>query len=141
LHSIGAGLLIAEIQTPSDTTYRVYDWNRKDETGHARPLHIAEAMESIHFGVTPEMLPVTMVGRLVDCRYFKVDKGHRGEKGELFLGRGVMRTLIFLTGGGTILSAGGEPVQFKAGDCVLIPAAFEGAVTFACDTEYLVVTI
>ena len=47
-HSIGAGLLIAEIQTPSDTTYRVFDWNRVDDTGKARELHIEEALESIH---------------------------------------------------------------------------------------------
>jgi mannose-6-phosphate isomerase len=141
VHSIGAGLLIAEIQTPSDTTYRVYDWNRRDETGKPRPLHVEEALESIHYDVTPEKLPVTTVGRLADSPFFKIDKGHQCEKCELFLGRGQMKTLIFLTGGGTIHSSDGEPVEFKAGDCVLIPAAFEGAIEFTGDTEYLVVTV
>jgi len=140
-HAIGTGLLIAEVQTPSDTTYRVFDWNRVDDSGKPRQLHIEEALESIHFEVTPDRLPVTTVGRLVDCEYFKVDKGHRAEAGEVFLARGEMRVLIFTTGGGTILSKQAEPVAFGAGDCLVIPAAFEGAIRFARDTEYLIVTV
>jgi mannose-6-phosphate isomerase len=140
-HAIGTGLLVAEVQTPSDTTYRVFDWNRVDESGKPRQLHIEEAMESIHFDITPDKLPVTTVGRLVDCDYFKVDKGHRAEGGEALLSRGVMRVLIFLTGGGTILSRQAEPVDFVAGDSLVIPAACEGAMRFAGDTEYLIVTV
>jgi mannose-6-phosphate isomerase len=141
VHALSAGLLIAEVQTPSDTTYRVFDWNRVDEQGKPRSLHIAEALESIHFDDTADKLPVTTVGRLVDSPYFKVDKGHQCANCELFLSRGLMRTLIFITGGGTVLSKDVEAVEFKAGDCLLIPAAFEGAVKFIRDTEYLIVTI
>ncbi|MCX5635271.1 MAG: class I mannose-6-phosphate isomerase, partial [Planctomycetota bacterium] len=79
-HAIGAGLLIAEIQMPSDTTYRIFDWGRLDQTGKPRQLHIKEAIESIHFDSSNDNLSVTTVGRLVDCKYFKVDKGHQ-EKG------------------------------------------------------------
>jgi mannose-6-phosphate isomerase len=140
-HAIGTGLLVAEVQTPSDTTYRVFDWNRVDDSGKPRQLHIEEALESIHFDVTPDKLPVTRVGRLVDCDYFKVDKGHRAEGGEVYLPRGVMRVLIVLTGGGAILSRQAEPVDFAAGDSLVIPAAFEGAMKFDHDTEYLVVTV
>ncbi|MCU0915797.1 MAG: class I mannose-6-phosphate isomerase [Planctomycetes bacterium] len=140
-HSLGAGLLIAEVQTPSDTTYRVFDWNRVDDTGHPRSLHIAEALESIHFDVTPDTLPVTTVGRLVDCEYFRLDKGHQAAGGERWLARGCGRVLIFLTGRGTILSRQAEPVDFRAGDCLVIPAVFEGAMRCAHDTEYLTVTI
>jgi mannose-6-phosphate isomerase len=140
-HAIGAGLLIAEIQTPSDTTYRVFDWNRVDDSGKPRQLHIDEALESIHFDVTPDRLSVTKVGRLVDCDHFKVDKGHRVEGGEVFLSRGVMRVLIVLSGDGTILSRQAEPVDFSAGDSLMIPAAFEGTMRFDRETEYLVVTV
>jgi len=140
-HAIGTGLLVAEVQTPSDTTYRVFDWNRVDDSGKPRQLHIEEALESIHFDVTPDKLPVTKVGRLVDCDYFKVDKGHRTEGGEVHLARGAMRVLIVLTGGGTILSRQAEPVDFAAGDSLVVPAAFEGAMKFDRDTEYLVVTV
>jgi len=140
-HSIGAGLLIAEIQTPSDTTYRVFDFNRIDETGKHRQLHIKEALESIHFDASGDNFSVTTVGRLVDCEYFKVDKGHQAIGCELLLSSGKMKTLIILVGGGTIQSAKAVAVEFRAGDCLLIPAAYEGAVRFVDDTQYLIVTM
>jgi len=140
-HSIGAGLLIAEIQTPSDTTYRVFDWNRLDDTGKPRPLHIEEAMESIDFDAAGNNLAVTTMGRLIDCEYFRIDKGHQAKGCELLLSPGKMKTLIVLTGFGTILGTNGTSVDFTAGDCLLLPAAYEGAIWFAEDTQYLTVTI
>ena len=140
-HAIGAGLLIAEIQTPSDTTYRAFDWNRTDDAGQTRTLHIDEALESIHFDVTAEHLPATTLGRLVDCAYFKVDKGHRAAGCQLLLKEGQMRTLVVLSGGGSIVSAQTEPVEFVAGDCLVIPAAYDGAIRFSPETTYLIVTL
>jgi len=141
VHSIGAGLLIAEIQTPSDTTYRLFDWNRVDDDGKSRELHIEEALESIHYDMPAEKLYVTTVGRLVDCEYFKIDQGHQAENCEALLSPGKMKTLIFISGFGRIRSAETEPVVFEAGDCILVPALFEGAIRFADDTRYLTVTI
>lgn len=48
LHAILAGLVIAEIQQNSNTTYRVYDWNRLHD-GKPRPLHVDKAMDVINF--------------------------------------------------------------------------------------------
>ena len=141
VHTISAGLLIAEIQTPSDTTYRVFDWNRVDEAGKPRPLHIQEALESIHFAVKGDYLPVTTVGRLVDCEHFKVDKGHQARNSELLLSRGQMKTIIIISGSGVILSLQTEPVTFAAGDCLLIPAAYQGTMKCDSDTQYLTVTL
>lgn len=140
-HSIGAGLLIAEIQTPSDTTYRVFDFNRVDDAGKARELHVEEALESIHFDAPGDNLSVTTVGRLADCEYFKIDKGAQGKDCEMLLSPGKIKTLIILAGFGTILGAEGISVEFKAGDCLLVPAAYEGAMRFAADTQYLTVTV
>ena len=140
-HTIGPGLLIAEIQTPSDTTYRVFDFNRVDDTGKPRPLHIDEALQSIHFDASGDNLSITTVGRLVDCEYFKIDKGHQAKDCEMLLSPGKMKALIILTGSGTILATDGIGVEFRAGDCLLIPAAYEGAMRFADDTQYLTVTI
>jgi mannose-6-phosphate isomerase len=140
-HSIGAGLLIAEIQTPSDTTYRVFDWNRLDDSGKPRQLHIEEALESINFETAGEELPVTTIGRLADCEYFKIDKGHQAAGCELLLSAGTMRTLIMMTGRGRIVGGAPGSVDFKAGDCLLIPAAYEGVTKFVEDTEYLTITI
>jgi mannose-6-phosphate isomerase len=139
-HAIGAGLLIAEIQTPSDTTYRVFDWNRVDENGRARPLHIEEALQSIHFDASGDNISVTTVGRLVDCEFFKVDKGHQKRNCEVLLSPGRMKTVIVLSGFGTIVG-GGSIVEFKAGDTMLVPAACEGVMRFSAESEYLTVTI
>lgn len=49
LHALGGGNLVIEIQQNSDTTYRVFDWNRRDNDGRMRTLHLEEAMESIDF--------------------------------------------------------------------------------------------
>jgi mannose-6-phosphate isomerase len=140
-HAVGPGLLIAEIQTPSDTTYRVFDWNRVDDTGKARELHVAEALESINFNQSDDELFVTTIDLLVDCEYFKISKGHQGENCELLLASGKMKTLIMLTGRGTILSTEGDVVEFRPGDCILVPADYEGVVCFAADTQYLTVTL
>jgi mannose-6-phosphate isomerase len=139
-HAIGPGLLIAEIQMPSDTTYRVFDWNRVDDAGKPRELHVQEALESIHFDISGDMLPVTTVGRLVQCEHFTVDKGHQAKNCELLLSPGRMKVLIVISGFGTILATSGNLVEFLAGDCLLVPAAYEGAMRFAADTQYLSVT-
>lgn len=140
-HAIGPGLLIAEIQLPSDTTYRVFDWNRLDENGNARQLHIRQALESIHFDESEDELAVTTIGRLVDCEYFTVDKGHQAKNCEVLLSPGEMKVLIIISGFGTIVGSDVNAAEFKAGDCLLIPAAYEGAVCFADETEYLTVKL
>ncbi len=50
-HALGAGLLVAEVQTPSDTTFRVFDWGRHDP---ARPLHLEQARRCMRFGTAQE---------------------------------------------------------------------------------------
>ena len=140
-HAIGPGLLIAEIQTPSDTTYRVFDWNRVDDSGKGRQLHIADALESIHFEPADDDLSVKTVGRLVDSDVFKIDKGHQMAGCEVLLSAGRMKVLIIITGQGYITSQAAQSVDFKKGNTLLIPAAFEGVMQFAADTEYLTVTV
>lgn len=49
VHGIGAGSFIAEIQQTSDVTYRIFDYNRKDQNGKARELHTNQAMDAINF--------------------------------------------------------------------------------------------
>jgi mannose-6-phosphate isomerase len=51
VHALGPGTFLAEIQQTSDTTYRIYDWDRVDSEGKSRELHIEEAMEAIDFNV------------------------------------------------------------------------------------------
>ena len=78
LHAIDAGLVIAEIQQNSDTTYRVFDWNRVGLDGKPRPLHVKESLASINFrdfepakAAPPiENLGANSLRRLIECDHF-----------------------------------------------------------------------
>ena len=71
LHAIGGGFLIHEIQQNSDTTYRVFDWNRAGTDGKPRALHIEESLLSIDFNdYEPAMTP-SESAVLADCPHFK----------------------------------------------------------------------
>lgn len=140
IHAVGPGLVIAEIQMPSDTTYRVFDWNRVDDTGKGRELHVKEALQSTNFDESPDMAPAK-TGRLVDCQYFKVDKGHQAAKNEVLLKKDEMCTLIILKGKGTITGQDENLLEADPGDTILIPAAFEGVFKASEECEYLKVTL
>ncbi len=62
LHAIMGGLIIAEIQQNSNTTYRVYDWNRLGADGNPRPLHVDKALDVTNFG---QMEPVLSSPKLI----------------------------------------------------------------------------
>lgn len=80
VHAIGAGLLIAEIQQSSNTTFRLFDWNRVRPDGQPRDLHIEQALDTINYGLGPTKVqqPVATddpaVWRLVRCDKFVLDK-------------------------------------------------------------------
>ena len=138
-HAIGPGLLIAEIQLPSDTTYRIFDWNRVDDSGKGRQLHIEDALESIHFDQNQDDLVVATEGRLVDSDMFKVDKVSGQIDGTVQITPGQMKVFIILDGTGQI-SFSGESVTFKKGETILCPAALNATMTFNELSKYLVVT-
>jgi mannose-6-phosphate isomerase len=140
-HAIGQGLLIAEIQQPSDTTYRVFDWNRLDASGKPRQLHVEEALKSIHFDPSGDNLSVESVGRLVDSDEFKVDKGHQTPGCEVLLSAGLMEALVFISGKGTIESQGVKTADFAKGDTLLVPACYDGVMKFDEETKYLIATV
>lgn len=74
LHAIGAGNLIFEIQQNSDTTYRVFDWNRVGLDGRPRDLHINESMASIDFDDVEPALLQRQGDLVVECDYFRVEE-------------------------------------------------------------------
>lgn len=74
LHGIGGGNLIVEIQQNSDTTYRVFDWNRKDLNGKPRDLHREESMQAIDFQDFEPGLVRAKGERLLDSPHFRVDR-------------------------------------------------------------------
>jgi mannose-6-phosphate isomerase len=74
IHAIGAGNLIIEIQQNSDTTYRVFDWNRTGLDGKPRQLHISESMASIDFEDFEPGVKSCADPLVADCEYFHVEK-------------------------------------------------------------------
>jgi mannose-6-phosphate isomerase len=78
VHSINAGILLAEIQQTSDLTYRIYDWDRKDEKGISRELHPELALDAIDFSVTKQVrtnypTEINKSIKLAECQYFTVN--------------------------------------------------------------------
>ncbi|MBM7556687.1 type I phosphomannose isomerase catalytic subunit [Halanaerobacter jeridensis] len=129
VHSTLGGVLIAEIQQNSDTTYRVYDWNRVGDDGKPRDLHIESALDVIDFGSEPrdkvEGLTIEKEGYTreiqVACPYFTTETldittTYQGQaNGERFY------VLMGLEGSVTINYKDGS-TELTAGETALIPA-------------------
>lgn len=81
LHAIGAGFLIHEIQQNSDTTYRVFDWNRTDSEGNPRQLHVTESLACIDFDDHEPQMDEPAGNTLATCPFFKTTLHHL-ENGE-----------------------------------------------------------
>lgn len=60
MHAIGPGILILETQQSSDTTYRVYDFDRRDDQGNQRELHIQQSLEVLNLGEPQNSVPSTV---------------------------------------------------------------------------------
>jgi mannose-6-phosphate isomerase len=116
LHALGGGNLLVEIQENSDTTYRVFDWNRVKKGRARREMHIAQAMQCIDFDdVEPELLQPTGES-LVRNELFEIDKWSVAAEREIAQ-PGRFAIVVCLTGE---LACAGR--QFKPGDFFLVPA-------------------
>jgi mannose-6-phosphate isomerase len=133
LHAILGGLLIAEIQQNSDTTYRVYDWNRTDEAGNSRPLHVDKALDVVNFAqVEPQLPAAKFVGEAYGierwelCRtaYFVVERVAMAA-GAVWHGAGDGTSLEILgtIAGEASIRGGAETLALPAVQFVLVPAS------------------
>ncbi|MCS7045222.1 MAG: class I mannose-6-phosphate isomerase [Gemmataceae bacterium] len=123
VHAVGGGVLLAEIQETSDATFRLFDWNRVDAHGQARPLHINEALTAIHWEagpVQPDRAPADADRwTLVRAEPFHLELVRA--RWEFATGpRGTLNAVIVLAGTAH-WSASGAAVQ--RGDVWVVPAA------------------
>jgi len=132
VHALGEGLLVAEIQQASDTTYRLFDWNRLGPDGKSRQLHVEQGLEAIDFGrgqVEPQQPQPTDrpgVSRLVECDKFLLDSWQiDGSACESAGGDQRVHIISVLDGS---IQVEGEPGggQLSLGDTVLLPASLGG---------------
>lgn len=131
VHAIGAGLLIFEIQQNSDTTYRVFDWNRVGLDGKPREVHVEQSLASIRFDdFEPALIQGEAAGQearkartIVRDPLFTVEAHHRGAgTGSLPAGR--MQILGQLTGKAKV-SDGQTTVTLAPGQFCLLPASLK----------------
>jgi mannose-6-phosphate isomerase len=145
LHAIGAGLVIFEIQQNSDTTYRVFDWNRVGLDGQPRELHVAQSLASIDFhDFEPPLItsaysrnPTVSVRYLVDHPLFTVNACKVKRGGRFYL-RGSSPQIIALLRGRLGLSYPGQQVRLTPGQFALLPACLDRtAVEAETQVEFL----
>ena len=130
VHALGPGILLAEIQQTSDTTYRMYDWDRVDAEGKPRELHTGLALDAIDFSpvdsyrtmYTPE---INETVTLADSPFFttnllEFDFATRKDYGELdsFI-------IYICIGGKAAITAYEEQVTLTAGEILLLPATID----------------
>ena len=147
VHALGRGLVILEIQQNSDTTYRVFDWNRVGLDGRPRALHLAEAMQSIDFSDTsPSLVPrggreeaCRRVRELVRHELFQID--HVSGSGAWHETGGTGAWMLAVVKGQLAVTSVGFTVNAGPGDFVVVPAAVRGAALKAGpEAEWLRVT-
>jgi mannose-6-phosphate isomerase len=122
IHAIGAGNVIVEVQQSSDTTYRVFDWNRVGLDGKMRQLHVDESLESIDFTDFEPALVRPQGETLVDCDHFRVEKLEIAKERE---GAPPGSFAIFTVLSGSIKCGG---MKFRPGEFFLLPAELEDRV-------------
>jgi mannose-6-phosphate isomerase len=126
VHAIGAGLLIAEIQQASDTTYRLFDWNRLDRDGRPRQLHVRESLAVTDFArgpvnpMVPQPTDRPHVERLVSRDKFVLDRW-RADSPQSCAGDDRFHILAVIEGAAVVGSDDTAP-ELHRGDTILIPA-------------------
>ena len=133
VHAIGEGILLAEIQQNSDTTYRLYDWDRKGEDGTGRELHIEKALAVIDFNkkINPtHSRPLVKDNGdytrafLAACPYFVTEKINTKTAYQLNLSGDRFYILINLAGEGDLICAN-KNYQLYPGKTYFLPAGLE----------------
>ena len=130
VHTIGKGLLIAEIQQTSDITYRIYDFDRVDANGVGRELHVEEAVDAIDYSFYDEYkteydksASEEIIG---SCQYFETKRLIVEEEMERdYFEYDSCEIIMCLSGSGIIEFEDGS-VEYKLGDSILIPNTISG---------------
>ncbi|GAB4382989.1 MAG: class I mannose-6-phosphate isomerase [Phycisphaerales bacterium] len=126
VHALGGGVLVAEVQTASDTTYRLYDWTGEYKR-EQRELHIDEAVQCITFGAAPpppakSAKRAEPVSRLAQTEFYTIDEVRPDGEAHALEGDSCV-AIMGIAGAGAITAPGCESVALSAGTTLLVPAA------------------
>ena len=140
VHALGRGAVVAEVQTPSDTTYRVTDW------GRGREIHVERSMQCIHFDPPAPQRPCNDPGVLLETEFFTVRMRSASAGRSEPLPSGRCSALMIVSAAAPLEVRHGGPVEpvvrLGAGDTVLLPSAMrEPALEAGGDCKWLEVTL
>ncbi len=131
VHALGAGLVVAEIQQSSDTTYRLFDWNRLGPDGQPRQLHIEQALEVIDYQrgpiepQSPQRAEHKHVERLAACDEFVLDRWTLAATASL--PRDDRFHLLHVVEGQLQVEGDAAAEPLRRGETLLVPACASGA--------------
>ncbi len=120
LHAIGAGFLIHEIQQNSDTTYRVFDWNRTDAEGNPRDLHVEKSLACIDFEDTEPEMDIPTDSTLATCSHFTTTRHHLA-KGDTITNQNPSRFSLLTIVKGSL--EGSLENMYSTGQTILLPVS------------------
>lgn len=149
VHAIGEGCLLLEVQQNSNTTYRVYDWDRVDTNGRPRKLHVKEAMQVINWrdkptaSTSPKPLNNDSINnwwKILECPFFKILKVDLKETEIIEYDNSSFHAL-FTTKGTLAIEANGEEIHTTPGMSCLLPAALENYKLIPLDDDTAVIQI
>lgn len=127
VHAIGAGVTVYEIQQSSATTYRLYDYGRRDANGNLRELHLEQALSVAV--LAPYAGAPDDAGDNVDegicigkCKYFLTKKHEIDGEAAFFVGEDSYLILTVVEGDGALTAPQAESVSVRAGDSFFLPA-------------------
>lgn len=142
MHAIGSGILILETQQSSDTTYRVYDFDRKDTKGNLRELHLEKSIDVLNIGAPANSRPVTvkaddlMSTLLVASDFFAVYKWE--VSGKVDIEKTAAYLLVSVLAGQGVLTVDGETYPIAKGDHFILPSDVEEWTFEGKDLEMIV---
>lgn len=134
VHALGGGIVAYEIQQNSDTTYRVFDWDRVETNGNPRPLHIAEALEAIDFqDWEPSFVDIKAIEITGGLIRKLTSTGNVFDAYELILEQGASYStntesrpwILGVVEGSSVVITGATRETLVKGEFILIPAAVE----------------
>ena len=146
VHAIGDGIVIAEIQQNSNTTYRLYDYDRVGKDGNKRELHIQKASEVIKTVFPDEYVSGKVITDkdgerteiLCKCDLFCVIKYNLANGKSAYFEEGSMKSIICLDGKG-VICCDGEEYSVSKGDSYLIPKACDGFVVKSNSDDFEII--
>jgi mannose-6-phosphate isomerase len=149
VHALGAGVTVAEVQTPSDTTFRLYDWGRPGRTLHIEPALESMADPSIPAPSVSSVGPEELCGRVASTAFYTIDEAHPPMGDAITIGYACKHTtdapfvLVVLDGEGELCDTTGRfsPRLVQRGQTWVIPAALTRRISLRAGADLRVLRI